>query len=127
MNKFQRAGVTGIFLTMVSTTALAEKITGLYSSFHQSQQSGDIVGMEIHIVPNPTGYSAIVQASEGAPGTPEVFSLKVSGKIIEFTVLKESKTGLQPGAYRAEVTNANLKITGPNKFYEIPRKESFWQ
>lgn len=104
-------------------------VTGLFSTFRLGEHSGDIVGAEIHIVPNPTGYSAIVQGSEGAPGFPEVVSLTVTANRIEFVIPQTSASGLPPGRYSGTITKDGLRLDGPTdhyKNYVMPRKNSYW-
>ena len=105
-------------------------VTGLFSTFRLSEKSGDISGAEIHIVPNPQGYSAIVQASEGAPGLPEVVEVVVNGTTLVFTIPESSATGFPPGIYNGTVTKEGLRLRGSRGTYEnyfMPRKRSFWQ
>src|SRR5712671_838896 len=105
-------------------------VTGLFSTFGLSGKPGDISGAEIHIVPNPRGYSAIVQASEGAPGLPEVVEVVAKGTTLVFTIPESSATGFPPGTYNGTVTKEGLKLHGPRGFYGdyfLPRKHSFWQ
>ncbi len=109
----------------------AEKsgVTGLFSTFRLSEASGDLVGLEIHIVPNPVGYSAIVQGSEGAPGFPEVVSVTVKATTIEFVIPHESGSGLPPGKYSGTITREGLRLEGPTDHYKnylIPRTASYW-
>ena len=54
-----------VLITAAIASAEDDSVTGFFSTFHVSPKSGDISGAEIHIVPNPIGFSAIVQASEG--------------------------------------------------------------
>ncbi len=106
------------------------EVTGVFSTFRLSEKSGDIVGAEIHIVPNPKGYSAIVQGSEGAPGFPEVVPVSVKGNTITFTISPSSASGLPPGKYIGRVTREGLLLDGPTesfKEYKMPRKKSYWQ
>ena len=106
------------------------EVTGLFSTFRLSEKSGDIVGAEIHIVPNPMGYSAIVQASEGAPCFPEVVNLSVQGNTIEFTISPNSASGFPPGRYVGHITREHLLLDGPTEGftkYKMPRKKSYWQ
>lgn len=105
-------------------------VTGLFSTFRLSVKSGDISGAEIHVVPNPKGYSAIVQASEGAPGFPEVVDVVVKGTTLVFTIPVGSASGFSPGTYNGTVTKEGLRLHGPRGLYEnyfLPRKRSFWQ
>jgi len=104
--------------------------TGLFSTLRLSERSGDITGAEVHIVPNPKGFSAIVQASEGAPGLPEVLEVRLSGTTVIFSVPENSASGFVPGQYRGTVTKKGLQLRGPRGSYEnyfLPRKPSFWQ
>ena len=120
------------FMTISPRSAVCsdEKVTGVFSTFRLSEKSGDIVGAEIHIVPNPKGYSAIVQGSEGAPGFPEVVNISVKGNNITFKISPTSASGLPPGKYMGHVTRNGLLLNGPTesfKEYEMPRKKSYWQ
>lgn len=120
------------FVAFIPASSLTSDIsvTGIYSSFKHSSKSGDIVGMEIHIVPNPVGYSAIIQGSEGAPAFPEVVRLKVSNRLIEFVIPKKSACGLLPGNYTGSINSDGLNLKGPApnyREYYLPRGRSFWQ
>ena len=118
------------FLTGQPLLAGDDDVTGLFSTFRHRGKSGDISGAEIHVVPNPKGYSAIVQASEGAPGFPEVVDVAAKGTTLVFTIPKTSASGFSPGIYNGTVTKEGLRLRGPKGFYEdyfLPRKKSFWQ
>jgi len=132
--KYLKTVATLLVLALILSSSVAvgsdEGVTGLFSTFRISEKSGDIVGAEIHIVPDPEGHSAIVQASEGAPGFPEVIRLSVRGNVIEFTVSPGSASGFPPGKYLGVITRKGLVLNGPTenfKEYEMPRKESYWQ
>jgi hypothetical protein len=113
----------------LALAADALAVVGIYSSFRSSEQSGDIVGMELHIVPDPTGFSGIVQASEGGPGYPEVVPVAVEASTVRFAILPSSRCGLAPGEYTGSVTGDKLLLSGPD--WESPRLlkrgKSFWQ
>ena len=122
-----------LFIVFVNgTVAHAENnnVTGLFSTFRVSEKSGDISGAEIHIVPNPVGYSAIVQASEGAPAFPEVIKISVKGSEFEFTIPENSASGFSPGKYQGSVSIKGLMLHGPKGLYKeyfLPRRNSFWK
>src|SRR6266704_582386 len=104
-------------------------VTGLFSTFLK-EKSGDVSGAEIHIVPNTKGYSAIVQASEGAPGFPEVVDVVAKGATLVFAIPQSSAAGFSPGTYNGTVTREGLTLHGPRGMYGnyfMPRKRSFWQ
>src|SRR2546426_5170478 len=92
------------FLAAQTSFAGDSDVTGLFSTVVLSRKSGDISGAEIHVVPNPKGYSAIVQASEGAPGFPEVVDVVVKGTTLLFTIPESSASGFSPGTYNGTVT-----------------------
>jgi len=117
------------FLAGQTSFARDGDVTGLFSTF-LSGKSGDISGAEIHIVPNPKGYSAVVQASEGAPGFPEVVDAVVKGTTLVFTIPDSSASGFSPGIYNGTVTKEGLRLRGPRGLYGdyfLPRKRSYWQ
>jgi len=102
-------------------------LTGVLSTVRPSEKSGDIVGAEISIAPDRTGYSATVRASEGAPGVPEAVAIFVRGGTIEFSIPVNSASGFAPGTYTGVVTSEGLRLRGPKGRYEnyfLPRKDS---
>ena len=104
-------------------------VTGLFSTLRLSEASGDLVGVEIHIVPNPVGYSAIVQGAEGAPGFPEVVTVTVQARTIDFVIPEGSGSGLPPGKYSGTIVREGLRLNGPTEHYNnylIPRASSYW-
>jgi hypothetical protein len=117
-------------LAAQTSFAADDDVTGLFSTFVLGGKLGDISGAEIHIVPNPKGYSAVVQASEGAPGFPEVVEVVVKGTTLVFTIPAVSSSGFSPGTYNGTVTKEGLRLRGPRGLYGdyfLPRKRSFWQ
>ncbi len=77
-----------------------KRITGIYSNLTYIEETGDLVGTELHILPpkgdDKAGYTVVVQIAEGeAPFTATV-PLKVSGDRFEFTLPKDS---FDPGAH----------------------------
>src|SRR5438445_13277194 len=92
-------------------------VTGLFSTFGLSGKPGDISGAEIHIVLNPKGYSAVVQASEGAPGFPEVVDVVVKGTTLVFTIPVDSASGFSPGTYNGTVSKDGLRLRGRSGLY----------
>jgi len=68
----------------------AKRITGIYSNLTYNQESGDLLGMELLVVPSrqnqEAAYSVFVQISEGGAPFTAVVPLKVTGTNIEFTL-----------------------------------------
>ncbi len=118
---------TFTLLISVAVQAGDTQVVGTYSSFRVSARSGDLGGLEISIVPDPIGHSAVVQGSEGAPAFPVVVPVTVAGSRIEFTIPEPSRCGLAPGTYSGVVSPTALDLSGPPPFStKLPRKRSYW-
>ena len=114
----------------IAAFAAKPSFVGIYSSFHYSEKSGDIVGMEIQIIPNPIGYSAIVQASEGAPAFPEVYRINIKENSFKLDIPKTSACGLMPGEYSGSFKDNALVLSGPTppgRKYILAKGKSFWE
>lgn len=61
------------------------KITGTYTEYRYSQESGDLNGMEIRIVPVPGGYQGIVQEFFGEPQNVHLVDVRVVDQRISFS------------------------------------------
>ena len=108
----------------VNAYAQETELFGVFSSFHESSTSGDLVGTEIHVLPHPV---VVVQGSEGHAGVPELFNVKVLGNNILFKIPEGSMTGLPHGYYEATITKNKMLLVGPHFKSELPRKESYWK
>lgn len=104
-------------------------LPGMYSSLASSQHSGDLVGMEIFVVPGANGLYGVLQGSEGAPGTPIVVPLQVTGNSVRFSIPPSCSCALPSGEYVAELSRSGAKVRGPGQFGErqLPRTSSYWQ
>lgn len=60
----------------VCAHADSKRITGTFSSLQYNDESGDLLGYEILIIPTDLGFKGIIQVGEGAPG--EVYIVKVT-------------------------------------------------
>jgi hypothetical protein len=119
-----------IFTIIMPLMASDIIVTVLFSTLAISKSTGDFIGAEIHIVPNPKGYSVIVQASEGSAGFPEVLDATVKDSTLFFNIPEKSKSGFSPGFYKGIVSKDGLHLYGPKGLYEnyfLQRKCSFWQ
>jgi hypothetical protein len=79
-------------LTSISFAAEPQmkRITGIYSNLSYNKDGGDLLGMELLILPCGHGtepaYSVFVQIAEGGAPFSVVVPLKVTGTKIEFTL-----------------------------------------
>ena len=67
-----------------------KRITGIYSNLAYNEEGGDLLGMELLILPSghdpETAYSVFVQIAESGAPFLVVVPLKVTGTKIEFTL-----------------------------------------
>jgi hypothetical protein len=64
-------------------------ITGTFSNLHYNSEGGDLLGMEVLIVPaqgDRVGFVAFVQLAEGDAPRSALVPLKVNGTKVEFTL-----------------------------------------
>jgi hypothetical protein len=107
----------------------AAPLPGMYSSLANSQRSGDVVGMELFVVPGGNSLHGVLQGSEGAPGTPIVVPLQASGSSVRFSVPPNCSCALPQGDYTAQLSRSGAKVRGPREFGErqLARTVSYWQ
>lgn len=119
--------VPWLLLAIIPSLSRAADVTGMFSTLHFNEESGDYAGVELHIVRGGQGYAIVIQASEGALGLPEVFIPRVSGNIVTFAIPPESMTGLEPAEYRAAIGDTELLLEGPRGPRKVPRRQSHWR
>lgn len=68
----------------------SRKISGIYSNLYFNQEGGDLLGLELLILPSGRGselaYSAVVQIADGGAPYSVIVPLHVVGNQIEFTI-----------------------------------------
>lgn len=124
-----------VLLCFLSTLAFADqpqakRITGIYSNLSYNNESGDLSGMEIIILPSrhgpDGGYSAFVQISEGGAPSTAIVPLKVTGANIDFTLPADSE---YPGEHLVgnfKGVELILKWSSGNEEH-LKRGKSYWQ
>lgn len=107
-----------------------QRITGIYSDLSYNEEGGDLLGMELLIVPSGSGpglaYSAFVQIAEGGAPYVALVPLKVSGKQIEFTLpANEPYGGLR---FVGTVNNSGISIRSDHgEAEQLKRGRSYWE
>ena len=103
-----------------------QRIAGIYSNLYYNEEGGDLLGMELLIIPKSSGYVACVQVAEG--GSPDVVVVPVSirGASIEFTMPRNSPYS---GAHLSgTITSSGIVLHWPQGDKEVlPRSKSYWQ
>jgi hypothetical protein len=124
------AGLIGTLVLCVSAVAATpgSKVTGTYSSLTYNNESGDLGGTEISIVPGAGGYFAIAQCAEGQPGIPVVVRAQVVGMKVSFELQKGTSSGCPEAPYTGTVSAAGLKgqFSGFGEPELLKRKVSYW-
>lgn len=81
-----------VFLLASSAVAQDAKqhVTGIYSDLYYNKEAGDLLGMELLVVPGPSttapDYTVFVQIAEGGAPYTAVVPFIVQGSHIEFTL-----------------------------------------
>jgi hypothetical protein len=93
-----RKGLTLVALALLAAgafagTAKAPRVSGIYSNLHWNAEGGDLLGIELFVVPRDTGsgepaWSVFVQIAEGGAPCAAVVPLTVTGDRIEFSLPK---------------------------------------
>jgi len=111
-----------------ATAALAHeshlRVTGTYSNLRYNGEAGDLLGMELLIIPARSGYVACVQVAEGGAPFVAVVPISVSGTQMQFTM---------PASYGGQhitgsFTGTKLVLHWPQGQQEVLlRGKSYWQ
>jgi hypothetical protein len=104
------------------------RVTGTFTDLHYSQESGDLLGLELLIVPaqgDQSGYVAFVQLAEGGGPFSVVVPLEVKGDKVGFSMpSNEGHAGL---SFSGVVSNEKLTGTWSNGNREVlKRHASYW-
>ena len=114
-------------LLVLSTTVQAEGLTGTYSSLFYHEEAGDLLGIEILILPAATTgsdfkYNAVVQIAEG--GAPDVFVIPLK-ELDSASFVLELPSGTKLIAKREL---EGLTITWPHgDVDELKKGQSYWR
>ena len=117
---FAFIGFAGVTLAHEPRT----RVTGIYSDLHYNSEAGDLLSMELLIVPSKAGYVACVQIAEGGAPFVAVVPISVSGAQVKFTM---------PASYGGQhitgsFAGTKLVLRWPKGQQEVLlRGESYWQ
>jgi hypothetical protein len=111
-----------------NSKAVPVKIAGTYTNVHYIEEAGDLLGMEIKIIPLGERYQAAVFVCEGSVGPMRVVDLRVRGTTIAFDV-RESEDAAW--SFAGTVSAKSLKgiVThslGGRESVTLQRKCGYW-
>jgi hypothetical protein len=113
-----------------ATAATSPRISGIYSDLAYNVEGGDLVGVELLVVPTRSDkeplWQAFVQIAEGDAPFCAVVSLAISGAKVAFT--------LPPGGalgglhFTGTISSTEIVLTTPGGQIEhLRRGKSYWQ
>lgn len=101
-------------------------VSGIYSDLYYNSDGGDLLGMELVIIPNDSGYVACVQIAEGGSPFVIVVPISIIGAKVEFTIPQGSQYG---GEHFAGYLSGRKLVLHWAKGQEetLLRGKSYWQ
>jgi hypothetical protein len=108
------------------------RVAGIYSNLSFNSEGGDVLGIEILIVPSSRGYAVVFQSSEGEPAVPVVVLANLVGNKLTFTLPSDSSyAGAFVGTITAEGMEGSFaeghKDPGGSPIIRLKRGKSYWQ
>ena len=130
MRHLQALILVGLLAMLTSFALAGDRIAGIYSSLRYIEEGGDLIGMEVIVVPSHRtaglSYSAFVQISEGgAPDVVVVDFMEKNGKM-EFVFPPGSPYAGQK--LTGTLVKGEMVLKWPNGAEEhLKRGKSYWQ
>lgn len=118
--------VCGVVSTSVS--AAQSQRAGIYSNLAFIEESGDLVGMEILLVPEGRGdgeYRAVVQLAEG--GTPQIVVTSIVVKRDEFSLILKFDQRMPEIKFMCLFKVNELECKTSASKETLKRGKSYWQ
>lgn len=135
LESFNKLTIAAILLLFLISPALAENFKpGTYSSFEYHEESGDLLGVEIYIIPAGAGYWALFQESQGEPAAPVLVPADVGGDVITFN-LPDTGSGyagrfagkfLEDGQLVGKFDNSAIAPDG-SELFRLRYGPGYWQ
>jgi hypothetical protein len=137
MMRYLIALLCSFIVTTALDPAVADtnpKLRGVFSGLTYHYEPSDLMGMEIIVVPGPSGNMALIQYAEGAVHQPVLVPMNESAGEASFLIPPACPCGLPAGRYLAVVSLGALHVRGPVGSGEhtpidtmLSRGKSFWQ
>lgn len=109
---------------------MPKRITGIYSSLTQSQNSGDLDGMEMLIIPGNESsnslYIAFVQVAEGGAPYTATVQINLTANRIEFSLPPRGTTHKDHFIGTFKGSELVIRRDDGNEMH-LKRGNSFWQ
>lgn len=104
------AWVAGLVLIAGGAWAAEDRVqhTGTFSSFAYHEESGDLLGVELRIVPIRSGYQGTFQMAQGGPEAMILVQPRFQGNEISFGFVSSGGT---PGLFKGTVADDGVRGT----------------
>ena len=106
------------------------RYTGTFSSLEYHQEGGDLLGVEIKIVPTRKGYQGVLQIAEGGPSQLMIVDVSFEKDTERFEIPKtysEYGGGIFEGKISSKGIRGAFKFNGvPGDRENLIRKSSYW-
>ena len=102
---------------------------GTFSSFSFNHEGGDLLGVEIKVVPTKTGMQAAIQFSEGEPGSLVVVPVVCDGIHFSLNIPKDdggSEAFIKGVVSKARFVGELVYISGGREKLTLPRRKGYW-
>ncbi|QVL49855.1 MAG: hypothetical protein KFB96_05050 [Thiocapsa sp.] len=114
---------------LLCAAADTPKLQGIYSNMEPSVEQGELIGIEVFILPHirddEVAYVALIQFSDGLPTRPQLVDLATRDDGISFSAVHpiEGEIGFK-GSIDMEGLSGRFDTLGE---VSLPRGESIWQ
>ncbi len=114
---------------LLCAAADTPKLQGIYSNMEPSVEQGELIGIEVFILPHirddEVAYVALIQFSDGLPTRPQLVDLATQDDGISFSAVHpiEGEIGFK-GSIDMEGLSGRFDTLGE---VSLPRGESIWQ
>lgn len=128
-------GLSGLILLggLAPTSSLCAsppvKVAGTYSSFEFNEEGGDLVGIEIRLIPTRVGLKAVVQVAEGGAGDIDLVAVTETNGEVRFDV---PTPGSAPAKFKGRISVSGMAGTlsypsGATENIVLKRTSSYWE
>jgi hypothetical protein len=101
------------------------RISGIFSNLRYSEESGDLGGWEILVIPSgKSTYTAVVELAEGQGPAVAVGTLMEKGGRFTLTIPAGSSLS---GTYKGAISAKDMRIETPAGTETLLRGRSYWQ
>jgi hypothetical protein len=114
-------------ILLAATPTQTVRPSGIYSTLRYIAEAGDLIGVEIMVVPQGESWGAVVQVSEGGSPYVAFVALTKVGDHFEFSLPAD---GAYPDIHceiRFLATEAQLSGSSCLDEHHLKRKKSYWE